>query len=441
MNSTQLRFGMLFCAVALLSACGGGGDSPVPASPSSYTVGGQVSGLPAGAQVTLQLNGGASVVVRNPGALAFTFPEPLSSGSTYSVTLDSARSDRNCRIDQGSGTVGAEVRTVQVRCSDVFAFVANIGPGGGVTRYAVGGDGQLAPLGTTPASHPQQVALSPGGHYAYVANGDDASILQFSVGADGSLTPLSPAKVLFDTRVSPRHARAVVLDSRGRYAWAADVDGGRIYQYAVSANGTLSPLGTPWVAGPEHPSNIAYDGNCHCVIVTEMRRDGDIQVWDVAADGSLRFKMAYGASMGGSALLVLGPQGWVLVSGQGQIAQWSLNSSGALSRSGSLPSEWTRALAADPHGQVVWAVSQGSSSIRPYQVGAGGLLTAGADITSGGLSRPTAIASNGRHVYVTNSSSNTVSQYAVGSTATGALTPLPLPTVGAGDTPNSVTLY
>lgn len=424
---------------ALLVACGGGGDSPEPLPPATHSVGGEVSGLYAGMQVTLKLNGGESVVVRNPGPLTFSFPSPLAHGSAYSVTLDSAHSDRNCRIDNGAGTVSAAVRNVQVRCADVFAFVANIGVGGGVSRYAMGTDGQLSLLGTTPAGNPQHVVLSPDGKYAYVANGSDANILQFSVGSDGSLTPLSPAAVSAGTSTS-HYVTQVVLDGSG-HAWATNWDEGRIYQYTVAANGALVPHSTPWVWGPSRPSALAYEGNCHCVIVSETRLDGDLQVFDVAADGGLNFKMTYGASGSGSGLLVLGSRGWVYAAGQNQIAQWNLSRAGALSGYAVTPTDWARALASDPNGQVVWAVSQGRSSIRPYQVGAGGALTAGTEVTSGSLSRPTAIASNGRHVYVTNSASNTVSQYAVNSTTTGALTPLPTPNPATGQTPNSITLY
>lgn len=101
----------MITSAALLAvvACGNGDDDEA-----TRTVGGTVNGS-AGA-VVLQMNGADSITTT--GAGAFTFATPLSSGATYNVTV--ASSDQNCRVVNGSGTVGgSDITDVVVNCTTV----------------------------------------------------------------------------------------------------------------------------------------------------------------------------------------------------------------------------------------------------------------------------------------------------------------------------------
>ena len=49
--------------------------------------------------------------------------------------------------------------------------------------------------GTAPVS----VAVDPSGQYAYVANADSNNVSQYAIGADGSLTPMTAATVAAGT--------------------------------------------------------------------------------------------------------------------------------------------------------------------------------------------------------------------------------------------------
>jgi len=68
-----------FLALVLVG-CGGGSDNPPPAT---YTVGGTVTVL-SGSGLVLQNEGGADLPITASGA--FTFPTPLPSGASYSIT-------------------------------------------------------------------------------------------------------------------------------------------------------------------------------------------------------------------------------------------------------------------------------------------------------------------------------------------------------------------
>jgi uncharacterized repeat protein (TIGR03803 family) len=82
---------------------------------SVYTISGTVSGLNAGAQVTVQNNAGDSTTVVANGT--FKFSKQVTSGTPYAVTVLSQPTGQTCTVTSGSGTVtGANVTSVQVTC-------------------------------------------------------------------------------------------------------------------------------------------------------------------------------------------------------------------------------------------------------------------------------------------------------------------------------------
>jgi len=104
----------------------GGGTSSVNvtsvqvACTNLYTIGGTVSGL-AGSGLVLLDNGSDSLPVTSN---SFTFPTPLASGATYSVTISSQPSNpaQNCKVTNGNGTATANVTSVQVTCTTIVFY-------------------------------------------------------------------------------------------------------------------------------------------------------------------------------------------------------------------------------------------------------------------------------------------------------------------------------
>ena len=94
-------------AVALvalvLAACGGSGGG---VAPTTYTVGGTVTGL-SGSGLVLRDNGDDDFKITANGA--FTFATRLTSGTAYaaSVATQPTSPIQTCRISNGSGTVSA----------------------------------------------------------------------------------------------------------------------------------------------------------------------------------------------------------------------------------------------------------------------------------------------------------------------------------------------
>jgi len=119
-----MKNGKTFLAIALfgamLASCnsGGGGDSP-DHGPTTYTVGGIVSGL-TGTGLALRNNGADDLAIVSDGT--FTFSQKLVSGASYSVTIKTPPFDPTltCVITNNTGTVLAKaVEKVLVICHQV----------------------------------------------------------------------------------------------------------------------------------------------------------------------------------------------------------------------------------------------------------------------------------------------------------------------------------
>ncbi len=157
---------LLALAAICSTACGGGtpsnaGRRTTPPDPSTYTIGGTVSGL-SGAGLVLQ-NNGSSLSVNSNGS--FSFPTAIKSGSAYSVSVLTQPSNppQTCSVTNGSGTANANVTTVQVACATTTAVTYTVGgtvsglSGSGLVLQDNGGD-NLAIPGNGSFTFPTQVA-------------------------------------------------------------------------------------------------------------------------------------------------------------------------------------------------------------------------------------------------------------------------------------------
>ena len=91
------------------------GGTGSPPQPTTYSIGGTVSGL--SGTVVLQDNGGDDLSVSGNGA--FTFATKLPSGAAYNVTVKTSPSGQTCTVGGGSGTVAsANVTSVTVNCTN-----------------------------------------------------------------------------------------------------------------------------------------------------------------------------------------------------------------------------------------------------------------------------------------------------------------------------------
>jgi N-acetylneuraminic acid mutarotase len=107
-----LSFSAIGLAVAL-TGCGKSSSSSTPA-PTTYSIGGTISGLTSGT-VVLQDNGGDNLSLSNSGS--FAFATALQPDASYDVTVATQPADGVCSVSNGSGTAAASVSNVTVVCS------------------------------------------------------------------------------------------------------------------------------------------------------------------------------------------------------------------------------------------------------------------------------------------------------------------------------------
>jgi hypothetical protein len=79
----------------------------------SFTVGGQISGLAAGASLVLQNSSTANLTISANGGFTFS---PVAAGSSYAVTVLTQPVGQTCTVNNGTGTVAANVSNVTVAC-------------------------------------------------------------------------------------------------------------------------------------------------------------------------------------------------------------------------------------------------------------------------------------------------------------------------------------
>jgi hypothetical protein len=87
----------------------------VTCSTNTYTIGGSVSGLGAGQQVTIEDNGGNALTVTANGS--FTFTTPVAYGGAYTVTVGTPPTGLACLVSNAAGSsVVADVSNVGIDC-------------------------------------------------------------------------------------------------------------------------------------------------------------------------------------------------------------------------------------------------------------------------------------------------------------------------------------
>ena len=112
-----------------LAACGGGGKSSPPA-PTTFTIGGSVSGL--SGTVVLQQTGGNNLSVSADGP--FTFAGAVAAGAAYAVTVLTQPAGQKCTVASGAGTANAAITNVAVTCVNLYTIGGTVS---GLTAGAV----------------------------------------------------------------------------------------------------------------------------------------------------------------------------------------------------------------------------------------------------------------------------------------------------------------
>ena len=130
MNITN-RF-LAFSIAVILSACGGGGGGGessvagggVTVNQTTYSVGGTVSGLPAGVSLIIENNRTETLTISANGK--FTFATRLTSGSTFGLTITKQPTEVLCSAKNESGKLESEnVANIIINCTNTTVFASS----------------------------------------------------------------------------------------------------------------------------------------------------------------------------------------------------------------------------------------------------------------------------------------------------------------------------
>ena len=251
--SVHVVSGFLLSGVSLMTLTACGGSSGQGAAPTTYTVGGTISGL-TGAGLTLRNMSGDPQPVAASGT--FTFATQLANGAAYAVTVSTQPTDpaQTCVVTNGNGTVGGNnVTNVAVDCTIIVSgsFI-------GVDYGISGDDGSF---GITP--------LDGAGNFTSTSVENNAGTVVSGV---------------FDTgtyRVSPDGA-IVINFNEG----AVSLDGSAIVSADMNT-GEQAYIDLEVKQGQANLTNAALDGTYE--IVTYGKSGDSGTLWTLIADGAGNF--------------------------------------------------------------------------------------------------------------------------------------------------------
>ena len=133
-------------AAALLGGCGGGGGgnnagsltnapSSTPSASITYSVGGNISGIPINESVVINNNNTDALTVTSDGP--FTFANTLNNNASYSVAVSSSPPNYTCLVSNGTGTVNsANVSNISINCVQSTTYITT--PGASTWTVPVG---------------------------------------------------------------------------------------------------------------------------------------------------------------------------------------------------------------------------------------------------------------------------------------------------------------
>jgi 6-phosphogluconolactonase (cycloisomerase 2 family) len=266
-----------------------------------------------------------------------------------------------------------------------FAFVAS-GQDDSVVQFKVKSSGVLSP--NSPPSVPAGnfpgtlLALKRNGRiFVYAANGNGTTISQYKLGTGGVLIPNSPPDLDLVT-VSPEY---IVSDPKHRFAYVTTFDRD-IAQLRINSDGTLTPSNPPEVLAPAGSGTVrpAVDRRGKFLFVPEFGHDTVLQ-YKINSDGTLTSNLPASIGTGSNPRQVaLSPSGkfaYVPNLSDGTISQYTVGADGTLSANtpsivtlppGAAPVQ----VVISPNGRFAWVVDEDLGAVYQFKIGTDGTLTA-----------------------------------------------------------------
>ncbi|WP_233836604.1 beta-propeller fold lactonase family protein [Paraburkholderia sp. ZP32-5] len=404
----------------------------------TYSIGGTVSGLRAGASVALQNNGADTQAVATNGS--FVFATQLLGGASYNVTVSTQPVGETCTVTNGSNVVGAaNVTSVNVTCVPAqFAYAVE--SANAIYGYAVDATtGALTPLAASPfpaSGDPSNIAITPTGAFAYVTLSGNNTVAGFAIDAGtGALTPVAGGPV-----PAGADPHAIAITPSGKFVYVTNLNSNTVSGYSINAStGVLTPIGGATVPTGNSPYSIVVDPSGRFVYVGNYN-DADVSGYTIDATTGALTPMAAPFPGGPNPFsIAVNPAGTLVYTANagGGISGWSIDqTTGALTSTGLTAAGISSdAIQINPAGTVVYASDEFASGVNAYTIGSGGVLTAiaGSPFPSAPGADGIAISTSGKFIYVSSSGGGVYASSI--NTTTGVMTVIPgSPFAAAGNT-------
>jgi 6-phosphogluconolactonase (cycloisomerase 2 family) len=429
---------------------------------SAFTVGGTLSGLASGAQLTLQDNGGPALTLGANGS--FTFAQLLAPDSNYLVTVSSQPlNGQPCSVNRGVGyAITSNVSDVAVVCQlpgyTVGGTLSGLSSGSSVTLTDNGGDAltltgngafSFGSKVASGASYTIRVQTQPTGQVCTVSAGTGTSATPdtstvactaTTYTVSGTLSGLASGQqlTLLDNEGDP-----LTLTGNGSFTFPTPVAAGSAYMVTVGTQPSAQSCEVTAGAGSAVQANVS-GVSVLCQAIDHL----------YAVDYYGNQVLEYGIGIGGE-LTPLSPASvptqvqptfivtdpvayyaYVANAQSGTISQYAITSNGTLTPLS--PSAVTTVtnpdyLSIDPQGRYLYASGTSSADIAEYAIGSNGTLTpmSPAAFTTSGVDEVIGISPTGGNLYAADSTNSVMYQFSIGSGGLlGLMTPASVGGVG-----------
>ncbi|MGD0417459.1 MAG: choice-of-anchor D domain-containing protein [Terriglobales bacterium] len=404
------------------------GSTTLTVTPSSFTIGGTITGL-AGSGLVLQDNGGNNLTIAG-GSTSFMFSTSIVTGGTYSVAVLTQPTSpaQTCAVSNGSGTAAnGNITNVVVSCTtNIYSIGGTITglSGSGLVLQDNGGNNLTVTVGAT--SFMFSAGIASGSTYSVTVLAQPTSPAQTCTASNGSGTVtngnvtnvmVTCTAVLVSIAVTPNNATV----PQGRFAQFTATG-----TYSDGTTQNLTSTAT-WSSSNTAVATINSSG-----LATSV---GAGSATITATSGTISGSATFNTGIGFA---------YVANYYSNSVSAYTINAStGGLAAVAGSPfaagtSPWS--VVVDPTGKFVYVANNSSNSVSAYTIDVNtGELTAvaGSPFAAGTSPYSVVVDPTGKFVYVANNSSNSVSAYTINA-STGALTAVAGSPFAAGSCPISV---
>jgi 6-phosphogluconolactonase (cycloisomerase 2 family) len=239
-------------------------------STNTFPIGGTVSGLAGGQQLTLRNNGADPTLISTNGA--FSFATPVAYGANYAVTVGTQPVNQVCSVSNGSGSgVTAGISNVSITCTTPTISWLYFGDYGAnqVLGYSfdrmTGARNDLPGAPYAAGANDRWVASNKARTFFYAANQNANTVSGYTInGTTGALTAIAGSP--FATGTTPA---AVELSPNGKFAYVTNSNSNTVSGFVIDqTTGFLTPaLGSPYATGAT-PNKMAFTPDSKFVYVS-----------------------------------------------------------------------------------------------------------------------------------------------------------------------------